>query len=53
MTPSATTPGSWTAVNWRASWISGAPLEVPAKFYYLTCHRQENTDTDENLRGYF
>ena len=27
--------------------FQGAPLEVPAKFYYLTCHRQENTDTDE------
>lgn len=33
--------------------FQGAPLEVPAKFYYLTCHRQENTDTDENLRGIF
>ena len=33
--------------------FQGTPLEVPAKFYYLTCHRQENTDTDENLRGIF
>ncbi|MFR3920602.1 MAG: UDP-N-acetyl glucosamine 2-epimerase [Dysosmobacter welbionis] len=32
MTPSATTPGSWTAVNWRASWISrrsaGGPGQI-------------------------
>ncbi len=24
---------------------------VPKDFYYMTCHRQENTDTDEKLNG--
>lgn len=25
-------------------------VQRPKEFYYLTCHRQENTDTDEKLR---
>ncbi|MBO5892213.1 MAG: UDP-N-acetylglucosamine 2-epimerase (non-hydrolyzing) [Oscillospiraceae bacterium] len=29
------------------------PLVLPEKFYYMTCHRQENTDTDEKLDGIF
>ena len=29
--------------------IDGTTMERPKEFYYLTCHRQENTDTDENL----
>lgn len=33
--------------------FSGAPLSLPEKFYYMTCHRQENTDKDEKLRQIF
>lgn len=29
--------------------LDGKPVTVPEAFYYLTCHRQENTDTDEKL----
>lgn len=29
--------------------LSGIPVTVPEKYYYLTCHRQENTDTDQKL----
>lgn len=29
--------------------FSGNPLALPERFYYMTCHRQENTDTDEKL----
>lgn len=29
--------------------FSGKGIQRPNKFYYLTCHRQENTDTDEKL----
>lgn len=29
--------------------LLGKPVIVPDAFYYLTCHRQENTDTDEKL----
>lgn len=25
------------------------PVKIPDRFYYMTCHRQENTDTDEKL----
>lgn len=53
-TPSATTPGQLDGSELAGIVdFQGTPLEVPAKFYYLTCHRQENTDTDENLRGIF
>jgi len=31
----------------------GNPLTLPEKFYYMTCHRQENTDTDEKLDQIF
>lgn len=29
--------------------LSGEPLTVPERYYYMTCHRQENTDTDERM----
>lgn len=29
--------------------IDGDHVRVPEVFYYMTCHRQENTDTDEKL----
>ena len=29
--------------------LDGEPIKRPEKFYYLTCHRQENTDTDSKL----
>ena len=28
-------------------------VTLPEEFYYMTCHRQENTDTDEKLDGIF
>ena len=31
----------------------GEPVTLPAEFYYMTCHRQENTDTDETLHAIF
>lgn len=33
--------------------FDGAAVTVPDTFYYMTCHRQENTDTDEKLGGIF
>ncbi|MCF2595528.1 non-hydrolyzing UDP-N-acetylglucosamine 2-epimerase [Pseudoflavonifractor phocaeensis] len=33
--------------------FAGSPVTLPETFYYMTCHRQENTDTDEKLRGIF
>ncbi len=27
----------------------GRPIQIPAEFYYMTCHRQENTFSDEPL----
>lgn len=33
--------------------FDGNPVQVPESFYYMTCHRQENTDTDEKLKGFF
>lgn len=33
--------------------FSGSPVTLPQAFYYMTCHRQENTDTDEKLDGIF
>lgn len=33
--------------------FSGNPLALPERFYYMTCHRQENTDTDETLGQIF
>lgn len=33
--------------------FSGNIVTLPEKFYYMTCHRQENTDTDEKLNGIF
>ena len=29
--------------------FSGKPLILPKRFYYMTCHRQENTDEDGKL----
>lgn len=33
--------------------FAGNAVTLPEKFYYMTCHRQENTDTDEKLSGIF
>lgn len=33
--------------------FAGSPVTLPQEFYYMTCHRQENTDTDEKLDGIF
>lgn len=33
--------------------FSGNTVTLPEKFYYMTCHRQENTDTDEKLENIF
>lgn len=33
--------------------FAGKPVKLPETFYYMTCHRQENTDTDEKLGGIF
>lgn len=33
--------------------FNGNLVIAPDTFYYMTCHRQENTDTDENLSGIF
>jgi UDP-N-acetylglucosamine 2-epimerase (non-hydrolysing)/UDP-GlcNAc3NAcA epimerase len=33
--------------------FSGKRVTVPEEFYYMTCHRQENTDTDEKLTEIF
>lgn len=33
--------------------FDGNTVTLPEKFCYMTCHRQENTDTDEKLDGIF
>ena len=33
--------------------FDGKPAALPLEFYYMTCHRQENTDTDGKLRNIF
>ena len=33
--------------------FQGNPIPVPETFYYMTCHRQENTDSDEKLKNIF
>lgn len=33
--------------------LDGTPVCLPDLFYYMTCHRQENTDTDEKLDQIF
>lgn len=33
--------------------FDGKPVALPAEFYYMTCHRQENMDTDGKLRNIF
>lgn len=48
-------------VNYRAlakrptmrSAADGALVAMPERYYYLTCHREENTGSDEALRGIF
>ncbi len=30
--------------------LNNKKVTVPKEFYYMTCHRQENTDTDEKLK---
>ncbi len=29
--------------------FNGVDIAIPKSFYYMTCHRQENTDTDDKL----
>lgn len=31
--------------------LDGRSIQVPAQFYYLTCHRQENTDIPKKLQN--
>ncbi len=33
--------------------FDGRHIDLPDSFYYMTCHRQENTDTDEKLDQIF
>lgn len=33
--------------------FAGNLVQLPEEFHYMTCHRQENTDTDEKLDGIF
>ncbi len=33
--------------------FNGNAVTLPERFYYMTCHRQENTDTDEKLDAIF
>ena len=33
--------------------LDGRTVDIPTEFYYLTCHREENTNTEENLLGIF
>lgn len=33
--------------------FAGNAVQLPQEFYYMTCHRQENTDTDEKLGSIF
>ncbi len=33
--------------------LNGESLQVPEQFYYLTCHREENTNDDKDLREIF
>lgn len=33
--------------------LDGHPIVLPERFYYMTCHRQENTNTDESLNQIF
>ncbi len=33
--------------------FDGNTVSIPKSFYYMTCHRQENTDTDEALTEIF
>ena len=33
--------------------FNGDFIQLPQRFYYMTCHRQENTDTDEKLDQIF
>lgn len=33
--------------------FAGNKIRLPSEFYYMTCHRQENTDTDDKLKNIF
>lgn len=33
--------------------LDGGGIGLPGRFYYMTCHRQENTDDDAKLRNIF
>lgn len=37
----------------EADLLDGGKIRIPNKFYYLTCHREENTDTDQKLLEIF
>ncbi len=33
--------------------LDGNVVKLPKRYYYMTCHRQENTDVDEKLKNVF
>ena len=35
----------------RLTLLDGGESTLPARYYYLTCHREENTNDDKNLLG--
>ena len=37
------------ALRFTMRGLDGAPVAVPERYYYMTCHRQENTQTPETL----
>ncbi len=39
--------------NFKLSLLSGGEAEIPEQFYYLTCHREENTNDDKDLLEIF
>ena len=39
----------WDKETFRMKTLTGEEIYLPDRYYYLTCHRQENTQTDENL----
>lgn len=42
-----------TTGGFKLSLLSGGEAEVPEAFYYLTCHREENTNDDKDLLEIF
>lgn len=44
----------YDAFVYYSNHLKGNELDgMPSEFYYMTCHRQENTDTDEKLNQIF